>query len=263
MEDLKKYNPEGSDLRRMQLRMLEMLKYIDSICTKHNIKYWLAFGTLLGAVRHSGFIPWDDDLDIQILEKDYSRLLKILEQELPPRYVIQTNKTDKNFCQYWAKIRDTHSVLEEHGNENYKYRGIFVDIFPVESVPSKWIKKKIDSFLFQAIKPKLEKTYYDRIVFYLFQLTLPLVMILVRILRWYYRNSSTNFTCCYGKEINDYHHINTLFPIQLIEFENHFFNAPNNSKQYLTDIFGDNYLEIPPVEKRMIHATKIVIYEEY
>ena len=62
-----RYNPDGSILRKQQLRMLEMLQYIDFVCKKHNIRYWLCSGTLLGAVRHGGFIPWDDDVDIEML----------------------------------------------------------------------------------------------------------------------------------------------------------------------------------------------------
>lgn len=73
-----KYNPDGSNLRKMQLRMLEMLKYIDSICRENDIKYWLSSGTCLGAVRHGGFIPWDDDADIEMLASDYRKLEKIL-----------------------------------------------------------------------------------------------------------------------------------------------------------------------------------------
>ena len=77
-EDLSKYNPEGSILRRAQLRELEILIEVDKICRKHNIEYFLDWGTLLGAVRHGGFIPWDDDIDISVRRKDYSRLCKVL-----------------------------------------------------------------------------------------------------------------------------------------------------------------------------------------
>ena len=67
------YNPDGSLLRELQLRMLEILKCVDSICEKHNIRYWLSSGTLLGAVRHGGFIPWDDDIDILMPREDYEK----------------------------------------------------------------------------------------------------------------------------------------------------------------------------------------------
>ena len=78
-----RFNPDGSLLRRQQLRMLEILVEIDKICQHHQIPYWLSSGTLIGAVRHNGFIPWDDDLDIEMMRSDYLRLMDILPRELP------------------------------------------------------------------------------------------------------------------------------------------------------------------------------------
>ena len=92
-----RFNPEGSLLRRQQLVMLEMAKVLDRICKKHNIPYFLYAGSLLGAIRHDGFIPWDDDFDVALLRKDYHRLLKILPDELPSNIVLQSNDTDKNY----------------------------------------------------------------------------------------------------------------------------------------------------------------------
>src|SRR4028118_1460533 len=89
MEDLSHYNPEGSVLRRAQMRMVEILDGFDGICKKHNIDYWLVWGTLLGARRHGGFIPWDDDLDVAVLQSDYKKLLTILEKELPKNLKLQ------------------------------------------------------------------------------------------------------------------------------------------------------------------------------
>ena len=95
-EDLRvKYNPDGSILRQHQLKMLDILIVIDGICKKHGIKYWISDGTLLGAVRHGGFIPWDDDLDIQMMRKDFKHFIKIISKELPENLVLQTHKTDK------------------------------------------------------------------------------------------------------------------------------------------------------------------------
>ena len=84
-----RFNPEGSDLRRMQHRMTEMLRVIDGICRRHGLRYWLCSGTLLGAVRHEGYIPWDDDLDIEMMRPDYDRLMEILPRELPKDMVLQ------------------------------------------------------------------------------------------------------------------------------------------------------------------------------
>lgn len=106
-----KYNPDGSDLRKIQLRALEILKVVDLICKKHNIPYWLEGGALLGAVRHEGFIPWDDDIDIQILRKDYKKLLKILQKDLPDNLVVQSRETDEMYMDRMMKIRDLNSFV--------------------------------------------------------------------------------------------------------------------------------------------------------
>ena len=93
------YNPDGSLLRKHQLKMLEMLKYIDQVCRKHAIDYWLCSGTLLGAVRHGGFIPWDDDVDIEMRKEDYQRLIEILKRDIKAGYALQIHETDENhFC---------------------------------------------------------------------------------------------------------------------------------------------------------------------
>ena len=82
----KRFNPDGSLLRRQQLRMLELLEVIDVICRKHQIPYWLSSGTLIGAARHKGFIPWDDDMDICMKRPDYNRFLQIADQIMPEGY---------------------------------------------------------------------------------------------------------------------------------------------------------------------------------
>lgn len=134
-----KFNPDGSDLRNMQLRMLEMLKYIDQICRENGIKYWLSSGTCLGAVRHGGFIPWDDDVDIEMLEEDYHKLVEILRRNETDEYAIQTHKDDPNYIMDFAKLRDkTTSVNEVFGIDKlYKYQGLFIDIFCMSPSGSK------------------------------------------------------------------------------------------------------------------------------
>ena len=132
--DLKnKYNPEGSNLRELQHRMLEILKEVDRICRKHNIQYWLSSGTLLGAIRHGGFIPWDDDLDIEMLRQDYLKLMDILPNELSKDMVLQTDMTDQNYVYLYAKVRDVNSYIKEECilNRKFAYQGAFIDIFQI------------------------------------------------------------------------------------------------------------------------------------
>jgi len=135
-----KYNPEGSLLWQMQERMLLILAEIDKICQCHHIPYWLSGGSMLGAVRHGGFIPWDDDLDIEMLRPDFLKLMQILEKELPDWLALQWHTTDPNYFFQFAKIRDKRSELfERNGYDKvWKEHGIFIDIFPLERTP-RWI----------------------------------------------------------------------------------------------------------------------------
>ena len=132
-----RFNPDGSLLRRQQLRMLELLEAVDLVCKKYDIPYWLSSGTLIGAVRHQGFIPWDDDLDIEMLREDYLRLMKVLPEELPDKFVLQTHETDPNYISNYAKVRDMNSYLEETNayDRIWKYQGVYIDIFSLERIP--------------------------------------------------------------------------------------------------------------------------------
>ena len=101
-----KYNPEGSILRKQQMVMLHILENVAKICDDNNIDYWLSSGTLLGAYRHGGFIPWDDDLDIMILRKDLKRFREVMIKSLPADMVLQDHSTDSDYYHPYLKIRD-------------------------------------------------------------------------------------------------------------------------------------------------------------
>ena len=122
--------------------MLEILLEVDRICQKHDIPYWLSSGTLIGAMRHDGFIPWDDDLDIEMLRSDYLRLMKVLPSELPEWLALQNDETDPNYFYFYAKVRDRRSrMLEQNGYDRlWQEQGIYIDIFPMEQHPI-WLHK--------------------------------------------------------------------------------------------------------------------------
>ena len=122
-----KYNPDGSPLRQHQLKLLEMLVYFDKVCKENSIHYWLSSGTCLGAVRHGGFIPWDDDLDVEMMREDYLKLEKIFHET--DDYILQTWKNDLFYTISFAKLRDKHSVVYD---SLCQYRGYFIDIFALE-----------------------------------------------------------------------------------------------------------------------------------
>ena len=128
-----RFNPDGSLLRRHQLKLLEMLKFIDKVCRSNDIPYWLSSGTLIGAMRHGGFIPWDDDVDVEMLATDFPRFQEAVERVGDPRYVVQTTANDPEFLFAFGKLRDLNSLVEESNGLDslLKYRGCYIDVFTI------------------------------------------------------------------------------------------------------------------------------------
>lgn len=133
-------------LRACQLKQLGILEEVDRICRKHHIPYWLDGGTLLGAVRHGGFIPWDDDIDLGMLLPDLQRFVEVAPAELSESLFLQTPESDPLNKEPIIKIRDLNSLYIEAGDTfdvSYE-KGLFLDIFPFipyPDVPRSWVKR--------------------------------------------------------------------------------------------------------------------------
>jgi lipopolysaccharide cholinephosphotransferase len=125
-----------SDMKKVWYIELDILKEFIRVCNKYNLKYFADGGTLLGVIRHKGFIPWDDDIDIAMLREDYDELVKIGPKEFKHPYFFQTPYTDKYYYQAHAKIRNSNTTEMAKYEFNKKYnRGIFIDIFPLDNLP--------------------------------------------------------------------------------------------------------------------------------
>lgn len=123
-------------LRNIQLGILEILKDIITVCEEYNIEYFIMCGTALGAVRHKGFIPWDDDLDIGMTRENYERFLKIAPNVLPEELFVQTFNSDPNTPFYFAKVRKSGTLFIRNYCKNLKmHHGIYVDVFPYDNIP--------------------------------------------------------------------------------------------------------------------------------
>ena len=129
-----KYSPEGSALRGLQREMLDELLVLDKVCKENGLTYYLSSGTALGAVRHQAFIPWDDDLDIALPEKDYHKLVAILSRFESDEYVLHDRHSDFNYINGFPKFRRKEGTMlgsfPQRG-KLYKYKGSGVDIFCV------------------------------------------------------------------------------------------------------------------------------------
>ena len=135
-------NPKPSDfagrepipLDRKKRIELDILEVFDAFCKAHSLPYFLVYGTLLGAVRHKGFIPWDDDIDIGMLRPDYERFVSLFSQSATGPYVIASGDTDPAYPVNFLKIHDPRTVVFEP-TRRYSYSGVFIDVFPVDAIP--------------------------------------------------------------------------------------------------------------------------------
>ena len=116
------YNPDGSVLRRAQMRLLDMLIYLQDVSKQIDVACRIDGGNVLGALRHGGFIPWDDDIDVVVSYTDYKKLCRYLIAHPHPQYVLQTNKTDPGFYKEWACLRDLKSENRSHDNADSRDR---------------------------------------------------------------------------------------------------------------------------------------------
>ena len=257
-----RYNPDGSTLRRQQLRMLEMLQYIDVICKKHNIKYWLTSGTLLGAVRHGGFIPWDDDLDIEMLKEDFGKFVEVMEQEKSEDYSLQIHKNDPNYFAPYGKLRDMFSYLkEENMNDlHYKYHGIYIDIFALEPSSSYWLTRisggiqRRTLYCVNTIKLELWRKILTKCSYCIaYKFIFPCFSALGKI------GARNQLRHVHGSYFVKPRYSTDIFPLDNLKFEGLSFPVPWNYDNYLKNIYGD-YMKLPDLNKIKKHINRIEFY---
>jgi len=258
-----KYNPEGSTLRKAQVRMLDILIEVDKICKKHGIPYWLDSGTLLGAVRHGGFIPWDDDMDIAVLRDDYNRLRDVLIHELPKKYVFSDWKTDKNFFDKCGRVRDLETNVDNPLFSYQEYNGLTLDILIMEpTIPG--YKRFVDPLygpVFRQVH-NFGKAIYSSKIKYLFNkgvsfVLYPFLSIIVSFGRYLAKHSKKQvLMSTYSSMFYSTRPIQDTFPLTEIEFEKKSFFAPNNVDNYLKGIYG-NYSILPNENERNGHGFNV------
>ena len=238
-----KYSPDGSPLRNLQLQLLEMLKWIDKICKEYNITYWISSGTCLGAVRHGGFIPWDDDVDIEMTEKDYKKFKKVISKLVDSPYVLQTHKTDSNYYLGFPKLRNENipiQEVEERGSL-YKYHGIYIDIFIVTSKIPHWASQLggIWSYKCREYVERKNKILSAFVKYCIY----PVGNSILRPIFSKLKFDDNEFSMIFG--IGDWmpRQKKNIFPTAPIVFEGYKLMGPKYPDKYLTDIFG-NYHEL-------------------
>ena len=254
------------DKRELQLKLCDILYAVAKICEEHDIRYYLDGGTTLGAVRHQGFIPWDDDIDIVMPRPDFEYFLKIANEKLPEYYEVRTHKTHPGGHVYpWAKIEDgrTTVVVDWQRHLNYK-GGIFIDLFPLDGLPGNKIIRKWYMNLILFLSRKLLSISYIDINKYEKK---GIKLCIVKFLHWDICRSGLHHLIhallrCYKYDkckyvancIGEYGLKNIMkkefygIPVYK-EFEGNLYRVPEKYDLYLKQLYG-NYMELPPLDKR-------------
>lgn len=258
-------------LRQAQMKMLAMLEVVDTICQKHQLDYWLEGGTLLGAIRHQGFIPWDDDMDISMPRASFEAFLRIASEEFPDHMWLQTAQTDTGYFNLAVplKIRDKKSrFVEKHeqGNEPYQ-QGIFIDVFVYDTLPTRFIKRKIYKLLSKKAL-RLVKHQYTTVTMgnhaalyqYLGQL-IPKRWLdsLIQTIIHHSKHQDSLFTGFGYDSVNsNLLKLDDIYPLKRAPFEGGLFSIPQRYEVILTQLYGD-YLSLPPEHERVMkHCRELV-----
>jgi len=247
----------------------EILNEVVNLCEKHDINYLLFFGTLLGSVRHKGFIPWDDDIDIAMPRNEYNRFLKIAQEELSEKFLLEHISFNKNYYLPFIKVKNKNTeYVEEQGISFLGNKGLWIDIFPLDYVNLKQNKKFlklrlriINLFSAISLRKILKLNIFNKKINFLSKvfsnsLSLKLVDLLCL-------SKKSDYYVCYlaGKDpLKNIFSVNDIFPLKKNLFCGKKYNIPNNYDAVLKTLYGD-YMKLPPIEKRSTHNPISVKFE--
>ena len=258
---------EVTDIREIQQMELGIMEYIHEVCQKIGVKYFLAYGSLIGAVRHKGFIPWDDDMDICMLREDYEKLQDYLIANPDERYEVMSYKNNLNYVYPFMKVQDNQTYLLEEDVRIDSNMGIYVDIFPVDGYED-------DSVFKDKMTRLIKKRQLSCYTFKGITNTKSLLNSLIRyisVIIFYFTNTNKYIRgideLAQSRKVGDYELVDYLIykdmnkPVWKREwlkqtitgvFEGKEFMIPKNYHEILTSDYGD-YTQLPPVELRFSH----------
>lgn len=262
----------SNELDKLHETLVEILDYVVDICEKNGFQYCLLYGTALGAHRHRGFIPWDDDLDIGMPRKDYEKFIDYMKKNPSKLFSLQDESNEINWFLTFCKVRKNNTVFIETMSDGlYSNNGLYIDVFPLDYIDKNsgvfsWKRKYINYFKhvlkIQAC-PKLFlekegriKYIIDRILSfpaYLFS-NKKLINYVNHLMISKMDESEMSFVVQYDESSQAAVMEKEIYlPFKKCEFEGKYYNVPNNIQEYLKRQYGDNYMQLPPVEQRMTH----------
>lgn len=273
MKEVKELTKE--EFRKMQLLQTDMLVEFDRVCKAHGIKYVIAGGTMLGAVRHKGYIPWDDDADVAMLREEYEKFKKVAGELDPELCYFQDHETDPYYRWGYGKLRRTGTTYVRVGQEHIKCKtGVFVDVFPLDDVPCCIIGQIWQDFYCFVLRKILysevgkyspSENVFTRAIYKLMSL-IPVKEVFKRVEKMASKSRNENKCGCrtllfpsIGKMRK--HKLNEkfstpkewFFETAEYEFEGHMLSGVKDYDRYLSFEYGD-YMQLPPEDQRQVHA---------
>lgn len=250
------------ELRELQLYRLGILEDITSICEKHNIKYVLHYGTLLGAIRHNGYIPWDDDIDIAVPWNDYKRLISVLKEEFSEKYFAQNIWTERKFPLIWTQVRVNGTTNMPAAYYDFDIHwGMCIDIFPLIFADPDENKRKKNENRISFAESLLSKEFDSMINSKTCSKKQRLIniipcrirrMMVKKILKKYVEDPAENGLVCPLQEIKKIYKYSDILVTEKHVFEGKMFCIPSGYDNVLTTEYGD-YMIPPPEEERYGH----------
>lgn len=270
----------NTELRKLHNALLYIMDEIDRICELNHINYTLTGGSLIGAIRHKGFIPWDDDMDVAMLRADYDIFVNICKTQLDERFIWQDIHTDLDYPYGFGKLtlKETHYISKGHENEKWQ-KGIYIDVFPLDNVPDNQFSQRLFAFKNLFYIKLLEcKTGFDidsksllkKIAFcVLFIISKLLTFDYLRqkmeknMVR--YKNKNMNLICNLGGFYGFYKELTfrSYFEETMrAKFEDRKYRIIRDYDIFLRSVYGD-YMSMPPVERRHTHEFVQLDYGKY
>lgn len=278
---MRKDTKDEYGIKELQDKILEIISYIDKLCKENNITYFLMGGSALGAVRHNGFIPWDDDLDICMDYRNFKKFEEICKTKLDTKkYYYQAMDTEE-FPHFYAKLRANNTTYIEKENLGRKmHQGIFVDIFCLFNVPQNKISKKIQQIsasLLNARALSKYKTYKaNNITKKIAIITSKVVVngpikkiLLTQVYKWNKQETQTKAQLFTASNKGKYYPAELFEKQRYVRFETIKLPVPSGVEEYLKIVFGENYMDIPPIGSKnrytshQIYWNTKIGYEEY
>ena len=264
----------------IQKKELNILKEFIRVCEKYNLEYFALGGTLLEAVRHEGFIPWDDDIDIGMPRKDYEQFMTIPSSEFNSPYILVNEKNTKGFTKAFMNLRDSNTrIMMTYSNVEVE-ESLWIDIFPIDGLPKQPIKKYIHERRYLLSRMMVQLSQFNKIVNqrrenrpFVEKLIINLASFtnIEKLLPYekYQKKyieiiSKYDMTEGYSGNFAGAYKLKELVPTSYfgkgdyLKFEDLCIRVPNNYKAYLSAIYGENYMTLPPLESRVPHQYNII-----